>query len=48
MDTHRSPHFDVTNFPYYSTRMACYLEDVDLGICERAMGKIAIPTYFGG
>jgi hypothetical protein len=28
--------------------MACYLEDVDLGICERAMGKIAIPTYFGG
>jgi hypothetical protein len=32
MDTHRSPHFDGTNFPYYSARMACYLEAVDLGI----------------
>jgi hypothetical protein len=32
MDTHRSPHFDGTNFPYYSARMACYLEAVDLGV----------------
>jgi hypothetical protein len=32
MDSHRPPHFDVTNFPYYSTRMACYLEVVDLGV----------------
>jgi hypothetical protein len=32
MDTHRPPHFDDTNFPYYSTRMACYLEVVDLGV----------------
>jgi hypothetical protein len=32
MDTHRPPHFDVTNFPYYSARMACYLEAVDLGV----------------
>jgi hypothetical protein len=32
MDTHRPPHFDNTNFPYYSARMACYLEAVDLGI----------------
>jgi hypothetical protein len=32
MDTHRPPHFDGTNFPYYSARMACYLEVVDLGV----------------
>jgi hypothetical protein len=32
MDTHRRPHFDDTNFPYYSARMACYLEVVDLGV----------------
>lgn len=32
MDTHRPPHFDGTNFPYYSARMACYLEAVDLGV----------------
>jgi hypothetical protein len=31
MDTHRPPHFNGTNFPYYSARMACYLEVVDLG-----------------
>jgi hypothetical protein len=32
MDTHRPPHFDDTNFPYYSARMACYLEVVYLGV----------------
>jgi hypothetical protein len=32
MDTHRPSHFDGTNFPYYSARMACYLEAVDLGV----------------
>jgi hypothetical protein len=32
MDTHGPPHFDDTNFPYYSARMACYLEAVDLGV----------------
>jgi hypothetical protein len=32
MDTHRPPHFDDTNFQYYSARMACYLEAVDLGV----------------
>jgi hypothetical protein len=32
MDTHRPPPFDDTNFPYYSARMACYLEAVDLGV----------------
>jgi hypothetical protein len=32
MDTHRPPHFDDNNFPYYSARMACYLEAVDLGV----------------
>jgi hypothetical protein len=32
MDTHRPPHFDDTNFLYYSARMACYLEVIDLGV----------------
>jgi hypothetical protein len=32
MDTHWPPHLDDTNFPYYSARMACYLEAVDLGV----------------
>jgi hypothetical protein len=32
MDTHRPPHFDGTNLPYYSARMACYLVVVDLGV----------------
>jgi hypothetical protein len=32
MDTHRPPYFDNTNFPYYSARMACYLEAIDLGV----------------
>jgi hypothetical protein len=32
MGTHRPPHFDGTNFPYYSARMACYLEVIDLGV----------------
>jgi hypothetical protein len=32
MDTHRTPHFGGTNFPYYSAIMACYLEVVDLGV----------------
>jgi hypothetical protein len=32
MDTHRPPHFDGTNFPYYSARMTCYIEVDDLGV----------------
>jgi hypothetical protein len=32
MDTSRPPHFDSTNFPYYSARIACHLEAVDLGV----------------
>jgi hypothetical protein len=32
MDTHRPPHFDGTNFPYYSARMACYLDAIDLSV----------------
>jgi hypothetical protein len=32
MDTHRPPHFDGTNFPYYSARMTCYLKVIDLGV----------------
>jgi hypothetical protein len=31
MDTYGPPHFDITNFPYWSARMACYLQAVDLG-----------------
>jgi hypothetical protein len=32
LDTHRPPHFDDTNFPNYSARIACYLEAIDLGV----------------
>jgi hypothetical protein len=32
MNTHRPPHFDDTNFLYFSARMASYLEVVDLGV----------------
>jgi hypothetical protein len=32
MDTHRPPHFDGTNLPYYISRLACYLEVVDWGV----------------
>jgi hypothetical protein len=32
MDTHRLPYFDGSNFTYYSARMACYLEVIDLGV----------------
>jgi hypothetical protein len=32
MDTHRPPHFYSTNFTYYSARMACYLEVIDLSV----------------
>jgi hypothetical protein len=32
MDTHRPPYFDYTNFSYYSARMTCYLEAIDLGV----------------
>jgi hypothetical protein len=32
MDTHRPPHFNDTNFPYYSARMVYYLEVIDLGV----------------
>ena len=31
MDTSRPPHFDSTNFSYWSARIACYLEAIDLG-----------------
>jgi hypothetical protein len=32
MDTSRHPYFGSTNFPYWSARMACYLEAVDLSV----------------
>jgi hypothetical protein len=34
VDTHRPPHLDGTNFPYYSAKMACYLEAIDLVVCR--------------
>lgn len=32
MGTSRTPHFDSTNFPYYSSRMTYYLKTIDLGV----------------
>jgi hypothetical protein len=32
MDTFWPPHFDGTNFSYWSSRMACYFEAVDLDV----------------
>jgi hypothetical protein len=32
MDTYRPPHFDDTNFPYYSATMGCYLEVIDQSV----------------
>jgi hypothetical protein len=43
MDTHRLPHFDGTNFPYYSARMACYLEAVDLGVWRVTRDRMKPP-----
>jgi hypothetical protein len=43
MDTHRPPHFDGTNFPYYSARMACYLEVVDLGVWRIIRDRMKPP-----
>ena len=43
MDTHRPPHFDGTNFTYYSARMACYLEVVDLGVWRVTRGRMKTP-----
>jgi hypothetical protein len=43
MDTHRTPHVDDTNFPYYSARMACYLEVVDLGVWRVTRDRMKPP-----
>jgi hypothetical protein len=43
MDTHRTPHFTYTNFPYYSARMACYLEVVDLGVWRVTHDRMKPP-----
>jgi hypothetical protein len=43
MDTYRPPHFDGTNFPYYSARMACYLEAVDLGVWRVTRDRMKPP-----
>jgi hypothetical protein len=45
MDTHRPPHFDDTNFPYYSARMNCYLEAVDLGVWRVTHDGMKPPKY---
>jgi hypothetical protein len=43
MDTHRPPHFDGTNFPYYSARMACYMEVVGLGLWRVTRDRMKPP-----
>jgi hypothetical protein len=43
MDTHRPPYFDSTNFSYYSARMACYLETVDLGVWRVTHDRMKPP-----
>jgi hypothetical protein len=45
MDNSRSPHFDNTNFSFYSTRMACYLEVVDLCVWRVTRDEIK-PSKF--
>jgi hypothetical protein len=47
MDTHRPPHFDGINFPYYSARMACYLEAVDLGVWRVTRDRMKPPKNLG-
>jgi hypothetical protein len=47
MDTHRPPHFDGTNFPYYSVSMACYLEVVDLGVWRVTCDGMKPPKNLG-
>jgi hypothetical protein len=43
MDTHRPPHFDGTKFSYYSARMTCYLEAVDLSVWRVSRDGIKPP-----
>jgi hypothetical protein len=43
MTTHRPPHFDGTNFPYYSAGMACYLEAVDLDVWRVSHDEMKPP-----
>jgi hypothetical protein len=43
MDTHRPPHVDDTNFLYYSARMTCYLEVVDLGVWRVTRDGMKLP-----
>jgi hypothetical protein len=43
MDTHRPPHFDDTNFSYYSAKMACYLKVVDLGVSRVTRYRMKPP-----
>jgi hypothetical protein len=43
MDTHRPPHFDDTNFPYYSAGMACYLEAIGLSVWRVTRDRMKLP-----
>jgi hypothetical protein len=43
MNTHRPSDFDGTNFSYYSARIACYLEAVDLGVCRVTHDEMKPP-----
>jgi hypothetical protein len=43
MDIHRPPHFDDTNFLYYSAIISCYLEAVDLGVWRLTRDEMKPP-----
>jgi hypothetical protein len=43
MDTHRPPHFDSINFPYYDARIIGYLEAIDLGVWRVTRDKMKPP-----
>jgi hypothetical protein len=43
MDTHKTPQFDNTNFPYYSARIANYLEVIDLGVWRVSRDEMKPP-----
>jgi hypothetical protein len=43
VDTPKPSHFDDTNFPYYSARIACYIEAVDLGVWRVTRDRMKPP-----
>jgi hypothetical protein len=43
MDTHRPPHFDNASFSYFSARIACYQEAVDLCVWRVTHDRMKLP-----